>query len=121
MTIAGSNDISGNQSLGLAAYQNVVASTIALFTSASNAFPFTGSAEITGSLTVTGSSEFIIPVGGVNDNFIIASGSGASQERVLNVTSEGVVQFFAQDNAYTPTAVLGGIYFTSASAFIGVE
>ena len=121
MTIAGSNDISGNQSLGLAAYQNVVASTIALFTSASNAFPFSGSAEITGSLTVTGSSEFIIPVGGVNDNFIIASGSGASQERVLNVTSEGVVQFFAQDNSYTPTAVLGGIYFTSASAFIGVE
>ena len=57
---------------------------------------------------------------GYND-FIIASGSGASQERVLNVTSEGVVQFFAQDNSYTPTAVLGGIYFTSASAFIGVE
>ena len=121
MTIAGSDDISGNQSLGLAAYQNVVASTIALFTSASTAFPFTGSAQITGSLAVTGSSEFIIPVGGETDNFIITSGSGVGKERVLNVTDEGVVQFFSQDNSYEPTAVLGGIYFTSASAFIGVE
>ena len=121
MPIMGATDVgAGSQGLALAAYNASVEATFALLSSGSG-FPFTGSAEITGSLTVTGSSEFIIPVGGVNDNFIIASGSGASQERVLNVTSEGVVQFFAQDNSYTPTAVLGGIYFTSASAFIGVE
>lgn len=121
MTIVSDADIAGNQALGLSTYQTAVASTIAALTSGSETFPYTGSAQITGSLAVTGSNEFIIPVGGVTDNFIISSGSGASKERVLNVTDEGVIQFFAQDNEYVPSAVLGGMYFTSASAFIGVE
>lgn len=125
MSIAGANDLAGGgQGLGLAAYNNVVGSTIAALTSGSSGaggFPFSGSAEITGSLAVTGSSEFTIPVGNKANNFFIKSGSAANDPRVFNVNGEGTIQFFAQDNAYIPTAVLGGLYFTSASAYIGIE
>tara|TARA_B110000208_G_scaffold82991_1_gene105559 strand:+ start:3088 stop:4137 length:1050 start_codon:yes stop_codon:yes gene_type:complete len=123
MTIAGSDDINGNQSLGLSTYQTIVASTLAALTSGSSGagFPFSGSAEITGSLAVTGSSEFTIPVGNEANNFFIKSGSAANDPRVFNVNGEGTIQFFAQDNAYIPTAILGGLYFTSASAYIGIE
>ena len=122
VTIYGDDIILGTPAgSDVAPYQITLPEIIDQALTSSNAFPFTGSAQITGSLAVTGSNEFIIPVGGETDNFIISSGSGASKERVLNVTDEGVIQFFAQDNAYVPSAVLGGMYFTSASAFIGVE
>jgi hypothetical protein len=122
VTIYGDDIILGTPAgSDIAPYQITLPEVIDQAITSSTGFPFTGSAQITGSLAVTGSSEFIIPVGGETDNFIITSGSGVGKERVLNVTSEGVVQFFAQDNSYEPTAVLGGIYFTSASAFIGVE
>ena len=100
----------------------------------SNPFPYTGSAEIsgslavdgdvtvtgslevTGSLGVTGSVEFKTEVGGT-DFFIIKSGSVDN----LKVNGEGIVQFFAYADNFTPTAVLGGMYFTTSSFFVGLE
>lgn len=82
----------------------------------SNPFPYTGSAEITGSLGVTGSVEFKTEVGGT-DFFIIKSGSVDN----LKVNGEGIVQFFAYADNYTPTPVLGGIYFTTSSFYVGLE
>ena len=54
LNIAGKDDISGNQSLGLGSYQNIVAATLAQLTSGSGgeAFPYTGSAQILGDLSV---------------------------------------------------------------------
>lgn len=66
--------------------------------------------RITGSLLVTRDNTDA-------DFFIISSGSSDA----FKVNSEGIAQFFAHDNAYVPTVSLGGLYFTSASAFIGLE
>lgn len=51
------------------------------------------------------------------DFLIITSGSYDS----FKINSEGISQFFAHANGYEPTAVLGGFYFTSASAYLGLE
>ena len=66
--------------------------------------------RITGSLLVTRDNTEA-------DFFIISSGSSDA----FKVNSEGITQFFAHDNEYIPTVALGGLYFTSASAFIGLE
>lgn len=71
---------------------------------------------ITGSLKITGSAEFTTGIGGT-DFFIIKSGS---QEN-LKFNGEGTAQFFAHANNYTPTPILGGLYFTSQSVFVGLE
>ena len=117
MTIAGSSDISGNQSLGLGAYQTVVASTIALFNSGSG-FPFTGSAQITGSLGLTGSQANLIQS---DENFIIKNTLAPTQS-YFELKGDGVAVFRAREGVDgTPSAVVGGLYFTTASAFIGVD
>ena len=118
------SDVAISDAFGFAPGQVMAGNIMNTLTSGSgggSGFPFTGSAEITGSLAVTGSSEFTIPVGNEANNFFIKSGSAANDPRVFNVNGEGTIQFFAQDNAYIPTAILGGLYFTSASAYIGIE
>jgi len=103
---------------GVAAYQIA----IPLIDKAINTpFPFTGSAQITGSLAVTGSSKFIIPVGGIDGEFSIKSGSLPTSPSLFSVNGEGTIQFFAYDNSYTPTPILGGIYFTSQSLYVGLQ
>lgn len=67
-------------------------------------FPYTGSAEITGSLGITGSFE-------------IESGS----TKPFKINENGTVQLFSHENSYDPVAVLGGIYFTSQSVYFGLE
>lgn len=67
-------------------------------------FPYTGSALITGSLGITGSFE-------------MHSGS----TKPFKVNEDGTVQLFSHENSYNPTAVLGGIYFTSQSVYFGLE
>jgi hypothetical protein len=118
MTVAGANDLSGGgQGLGLASYQNVVASTISVLTSGSS-FPYTGSAEITGSLGVTGSSEFLI---NSSENFIIKNASSPTQS-LFNINQDGVAVFRAREGVDgVPTAIVGGLYFTTSSAYIGVN
>jgi len=120
LNIAGKDDISGNQSLGLGSYQNIVAATLSQLTSGSGgeAFPYTGSAEISGSIDMTGSFSTLL---NSNEEFIIKNALATSQS-LFNVNQEGVAEFRARigsDGA--PTPKLGGMYFTTSSAFIGIE
>lgn len=106
----------------VAGYQIALPTIIdeAITGSAGAGFPYTGSADITGSLQVTGSVVITQPVGNV-DAFLIKSGSGASAPALFKLDATGTAQFFAHANDYTPTAVLGGLYFTSQSVYVGVE
>ena len=121
MTIAGAADVGGGgQGLALAAYQNAVSSIFSTFTSGSGgeAFPHTGSAQITGSLGVTGSSEILL---NNNENFLIKNAVAPTQS-LFQIDDEGVALFRARVGADgTPGAVVGGMYFTTASAFLGVD
>ena len=119
MPLAAANDVGVSQGLGLAPYNTVVASTLAQFASGSEAgFPYTGSAEITGSLGVTGSSEFLI---NSSENFIIKNASSPTQS-LFNINQDGVAVFRAREGVDgVPTAIVGGLYFTTSSAYIGVN
>jgi len=122
MTIASAGDVgAGGQGLALAAYQTAVASVFSTLTSGSGggaAFPHTGSAQITGSLGLTGSAEILV---NTNEEFIIKNALAVSQS-LFNVNQEGVAEFRARIGADgIPTAKLGGLYFTTSSAFIGIE
>ena len=110
----GGGDIGVLEGLGFAASQNQTQ-----FLSQTTTFPYTGSAEISGSLAVTGSNTFLLNNG---NEFKINSIKGTSLD-LLNVNGDtNVINFHAYGNTDTkPTAVLGGIYFTSASLFIGIE
>ena len=121
MTIASAGDVgAGGQGLALAAYQTAVSSVFSTLTSGSGGsdFPYTGSAQITGSLGVTGSAEILV---NTNEEFIIKNALAVSQS-LFNVNQEGVAEFRARIGADgIPTAKLGGLYFTTSSAFIGIE
>ena len=122
MTIAGASDVgAGGQGLALAAYQNSVASVFSTLTSGSgavDAFPYTGSAQITGSLGVTGSSEILL---NTSENFLIKNAQTPTQS-LFQIDDEGVALFRAREGSDgTPGAVVGGMYFTTASAFLGVD
>ena len=75
----------------------------------------TGSLNITGSATVTGSL-FVKSVS--NDIFIIKNGNDQS---ILTVSQSGVVIFSTQSQNLTGPAPNGGIYFTTASFFVGLD
>ena len=121
MTIAGASDVGGGgQGLALAAYQNAVSSVFSTLTSGSGgaAFPHTGSAQITGSLGVTGSSETLL---NTNENFLIKNAQTPTQS-LFQVDEEGVAQFRAREGSDgVPTPIVGGLYYTTSSAFIGVD
>jgi hypothetical protein len=122
MTIAGASDVGGGgQGLALGAYQTAVSSIFSTLTSGSgggDAFPYTGSAQITGSLGVTGSVETLLAS---NENFLIKNASAPTQS-LFKVDDEGVAVFRAREGADgVPSAVVGGLYFTTSSAFLGVD
>ena len=120
MTIAGASDVGGGgQGLALAAYQNSVAAVFGTLTSGSGgeAFPHTGSAQITGSLGVTGSSEILL---NNTENFLIKNAVAPTQS-LFQVDDEGVATFRVQPDGTIPSAVEGGLYFTTASAYIGIK
>jgi len=121
MTIAGASDVgAGGQGLALAAYQNAVASVFSTLTSGSGGsdFPYTGSAQITGSLGVTGSSELLL---NNNENFLIKNALAPTQS-LFQIDDEGVALFRAREGSDgIPTPVVGGLYYTTSSAFIGVD
>ena len=81
------------------------------------AFPHTGSAQITGSLGVTGSVDTLL---NTNENFLIKSATSPTQS-LFNIDKEGVATFRVQPDGVSPTAVEGGLYFTTASAYIGIK
>jgi hypothetical protein len=122
MTIAGASDVGGGgQGLALAAYQNSVASVFSTLTSGSgggDAFPYTGSAQITGSLGVTGSVETLL---NSSENFLIKNAQAPTQS-LFQIDEEGVAVFRAREGSDgVPSAIVGGLYFTTSSAFIGID
>lgn len=72
-------------------------------------FPFVGDAVITGSLEIVGTGE---------DLFLIKN---QTNETILQVSQSGVVVLSTQSVELTTTAPNGGIYFTSASFFVGLD
>lgn len=103
-------DIGVLEGLGFAASQD----QILTFISQNQSFPFTGSAQITGSLGVTGSTEILKGEG--DDNFfLIKSGSFSS----LKFNNNGVAIF--GDYTTLPTAVEGGFAYSASNFYAGIE
>ncbi len=83
-------------------------------------FPFTGSADITGSLEVIGFSSLTGSVfikGTINNDALAVSDS--SGDKKFSVNSEGVTVLAEMTS--TPTAVKGGIYYSASQFFFGLE
>jgi hypothetical protein len=70
----------------------------------------TGSVSISGSLTLNDGN-------GLPYFFLVKSGS----RNIFKVNSQGVVENNVFDTGSIPTAVYGGIYFTSQSVFVGLD
>lgn len=87
-----------------------------------SAFPFTGSAEITGSLSVIGTSTFnnqvIIQGDSTVDPFVITS-SYIDNKNPFKINNEGVAVFGEQLS--TPTAVAGGVIYSASTFYFGFE
>ena len=110
-------DIGVLEGLGFAAAQDQAISFISQTGSGGSGagFPFTGSAQITGSLSVTGSSTFELNQGQTTDFFLIKS----SSFNPLKVNSNGVVTF--GDFTSLPTATEGGIAYSASNFYVGLE
>tara|TARA_B110000093_G_scaffold176104_1_gene211237 strand:- start:272 stop:1306 length:1035 start_codon:yes stop_codon:yes gene_type:complete len=119
MTLASAADLNMSQGFGVAAWNNSVASHLVNLTSGSgDTFPYTGSAEITGSLSVTGSSIVSLDT---NENFLINNTTAVTQS-LFKIDSEGIAIFRVQpDGATPPTPEVGHVYFTTESVFFGFE
>jgi hypothetical protein len=74
-----------------------------------NGFPFSGSAVITGSLTIKSD---------VNDVFIIKN---FNNDPILTVSQSGVITVATQSVELTTPAPNGGIYFTSTAFWVGLD
>jgi hypothetical protein len=77
--------------------------------STGNVFPFSGSAVITGSLEIKSN---------VDNIFIIKN---FNNQPILTVSQSGVITIATQSAELTTSAPNGGIYFTSASFFVGLD
>lgn len=73
------------------------------------AFPFSGSALITGSLTITSD---------VNDIFLIKNFAG---NNIFTVSQSGIVVLATQSIELSNPAPNGGMYFTSGAFFVGLD
>ncbi len=114
-------DASINNNFGFAAGQIMASNTLDALTSGSggggSAFPFTGSAEISGSIDMTGSFSTLL---NSSELFLIKSATAPTQS-LFQIDSEGIATFRVQPDGTIPSAVEGGLYFTTASAYIGVK
>ena len=83
------------------------------------AFPFTGSAGISGSIDMTGSFSTLL---NSSENFLIKNALATTQS-LFQIDNEGTAIFRARDGGVSdvPSAVVGGLYFSTSSAFIGVD
>jgi hypothetical protein len=118
ITIVGASDLNAStQGLGLAGYQTAVASVFATLISSSAVFPFTGSAAISGSIDMTGSFTTLL---NTTENFIIKNVVTPTQS-LFEIDDEGIAIFRVQPDGILPTPVVGGMYFTTSSAYIGFE
>ena len=115
------SDASISNAFGFAPGQVMASNVMNALTSASGAgsgFPFSGSAQITGSLGLTGSQANLIQSA---EQFIIKNAAAVTQS-LFEVKGDGTAIFRARVGADgAPTAVVGGLYFTTSSAFIGIN
>lgn len=74
-----------------------------------NVFPYSGSAVITGSLTIKSN---------VNDIFLIKNFAG---NNIFTISQSGVVVLATQSIELSNPAPNGGMYFTSGAFFIGLD
>jgi hypothetical protein len=81
-------------------------------------FPYTGSAEITGSLGVTGSIIFTTDTG-ITEDILLIKGNTADNGSV-KVTSNGILQL-AWSGSTAPSAIEGGIYYSSSAFYVGMQ
>ena len=83
------------------------------------AFPYTGSAAITGSFEVIGFSTLtgsLFIEGSIGEDALaVYSGS----EKKVSVNSEGILAL--DEFAYTPTAVKGGLMYSASNFWLGIE
>lgn len=86
----------------------------------SSVFPYTGSADITGSLEVIGFTNLtgstFIKGTVANDALSVSVSNG---DKKFSINSEGVAVLAQM--ASTPTAVEGGMYYSSSQFFFGIE
>jgi|TARA_B110000908_G_scaffold148703_1_gene181404 hypothetical protein len=82
----------------------------------SNTFPFTGSAQITGSLSITGSSIFSLNPNQTGDFFLIKSSSFTP----LKINNDGIAVFGKIINAL-PTPTEGGVAYSGSNLYVGLE
>ena len=110
-------DFTVSEGLGIGAYNPTLGAIIDEVSGGGSGvgFPFTGSAQITGSLSVTGSSTFELNQGQTTDFFLIKS----SSFKPLKVNSDGVVTF--GNFNILPTAVGGGMAYSGSSFYVGIE
>lgn len=104
-------DIGVLEGLGFAGEQDQVLSFLDKFTTGSgtgDAFPFTGSAVITGSLTISGDA-------GEQDFFLVRSSSFTS----FKISSSNVPVFGAFTT--TPTAIGGGFMYSASNFYAGID
>ena len=103
----------------------------------STTFPFTGDAEITGSLDINGTGGDIFLIKSSSFGVMNVEETGAvtltnnaptmflirntSFAPILAVSQSGVVIFATQSAELTGTAPNGGLYFTSSSLFVGLD
>ena len=112
------SDVGASNDFGFAPGQILAGNLLnSLITSSTATFPYTGSAQILGDLSVTGSSKILLDT---SENFLISKTSAPSQS-LFNINDEGVATFRLQPDGTIPTAVAGGLYFTTASAYIGIQ
>jgi len=111
-------DIGVLEGLGFTAAQNQIVQFISQNSGSGGGsvatFPFTGSAQITGSLVVTGSSTFLKDTGRAGDFFLIQSASFTA----LKSTDKGVITF--GDFTNLPTAVDGGFAYSGSNFYAGI-
>ena len=115
-------DASISNAFGFAPGQVMASNVMDALTSGSGgggaAFPHTGSAQITGSLGLTGSQANLIQSA---EQFIIKNAAAVTQS-LFEVKGDGTAVFRAREGADgVPSPVVGGLYFTTSSAFIGIN
>jgi len=118
------SDISIGGGYGPAAMQIAAGRLIDKLTSGSGGggtgvgFPFTGSAQITGSLAVTGSTVFSLDEGSTDDIFLIKGNTTSSGS--ITVNNEGILRL-QWSGSTPPDAVEGGLYYSASAFYAGLE
>ena len=127
-TTFNASDIGIGGGFGPAAFQIAAARLIDKLTSGSAsgsgggsndpAFPFSGSAQITGSLAVTGSTIFTLASESLDDVLLIKGNTPESGS--ITVNNQGILRM-QWSGSTPPDAVEGGLYYSASAFYAGLE